>query len=90
MMGCVVLLGVCALSVREGWWTVLIEGLQLQQQWGGGGAALSNGEVLLMGLNSDAQRRLIQQAPKLFLIVFSSKIFRIPQVHFSFVIFKTI
>lgn len=46
MMGSVVLLGVCALSVREGWWTVLIEGLQLRR---GGETALSDGEVLLYG-----------------------------------------
>lgn len=46
MMGSVVLLGVCALSVREGWWTVLIEGLQLRR---GGETALPDGEVLLYG-----------------------------------------
>lgn len=32
MMGCVILLGVFALSVRRGWQTVLIVGVQLRQQ----------------------------------------------------------
>lgn len=32
MMGCVILLGVFALSVRSGWQTAVIVGVQLRQQ----------------------------------------------------------
>lgn len=49
MMGCMVLLGVFALSVNGGWRTVLVAGVQLSQQ---GTRALSkNSEDLVLGMN---------------------------------------